>query len=155
MAKSQVFRVTKNTAPLQRIRKALNANARDLVIGLATGMEEYYRDNAPRDTGSMAETVHVKMKDGTYQHGNKTAEGAVVAQARALNPKAKVVYLPNPTNDTTAYVAPIVEHWQVNEFGSRNRAARPTLTQARAHVQGQLMTKYKHLFEKVVTDGQK
>ena len=148
-------RVTKSTKVLNSIRKALPENTRDLVVGMATGVEEYYRDNAPRDTGSMAESVYIQLKDGAYQHGKPTSAGAVESQARALNPDAKMTPLPTPTNDTTAYVAPVVGHTAVNEFGSTRMPARPTLHQAVAHVQGKLKGKYAHLFIKVATNGHK
>lgn len=122
---------------------------------MATGVEDYYRDHAPRDTGSMAETAYTQLKDGAYQHGQKTSVSAVEAQAHSLNPDAKIVPLPTPTNDTTAYVAPIVGHFPPNEFGSNKMAARPTLSQARAHVQSQLKSQYMHLFKKVATNGHK
>lgn len=83
MAK-RTSRVQKNTAVLNSIRKALPENTRALVVGMATGVEEYYRDNAPRDTGSMAESVYVQLKDSAYQHGKPTSAGAVESQARGL-----------------------------------------------------------------------
>jgi hypothetical protein len=148
-------RVTKVTTVLNSIRKAMPENTKELVVGMATGVEEYYRDNAPRDTGSMAESAYVQLKDGAYQRGKRTSVGAIQTLAKALNPKAIMMPLPLPTNDTTAYVAPVVGHWIANEYGENGRAARPTLTQARAHVQGQMKTKYAHLFKKVVTNGHK
>lgn len=156
MAKGKFrHRIQKNTATLNAIRKAMPENTRALVVGMATGVEEEYRRNAPRETGSMAESAYVQLKDGAYQKGKKTSASAVEAQALGLNPDAQIVPLPRPTNDTTAYVAPIVAHWQFNEFGTRYMAARPTLTQARGKVQGELKTKYKHLFTQVATNGAK
>lgn len=148
-------RVTKSTHALNAIRKAMPENTRELVVGMSTAVEDEYRKNAPRDTGSMAESAYVQLKDGAYQHGNKTTVSAVEAAALALNPDAKIQHLPTPTNETTAYVAPVVTHWLFNEWGTRYMAARPTLTQARAKVQRELKTKYKHLFVKVATNGAK
>ena len=148
-------RVQKNTAILNSIRKALPENTRALVVGMATGVEEYYRDHAPRDTSSMAESAYVQLKDGAYQHGKATSVGAVESHARQLNADAKMSPLPTPTNDTTAYVAPITGHWVYNEYGTSRMAARPTLTQARAHVQARLKSEYAHLFTKVATNGHK
>lgn len=148
-------RVTKSTKVLNSIRKALPENTRDLVVGMATGVEEYYRDHAPRDTGSMAESAYVQLKEGAYQKGKPTTVSAVEAQARGLNPDAKMVPLPTPTNETTAYVAPVTGHWVYNEYGSSRMAARPTLTQARKYVQSRLKTEYAHLFVKVATNGHK
>ena len=148
-------RVTKSTAVLNAIRKALPDNTEALVVGMAEGVEDYYRDNAPRDTGSMAESAYTQLKSGAFQHGKPTTASAVEAGARALNPDAEIVPLPKPTNETTAYVAPIVGHFPHNEFGTDRIAARPTLMQARKYVQSQLKSKYMHLFKKVVTDGRK
>lgn len=146
-------RVTKSTHVLNSIRKALPDNTHDLVVGMATGVEDYYRDHAPRDTGSMAESAYVQLKDGAYQHGEKTSVASVEAQAKALNPDAEIVPLPTPTNDTTAYVAPITGHFPHNEFGTTKRAARPTLHEARKHVQSRMKSEYAHLFTKVATNG--
>lgn len=146
-------RVQKNTAVLNSIRKASPENTRALVVGMATGVEDEYRKNAPRDTGAMAESAYVQLKDGAYQKGHSTTASAVEAQALALNPDAQIAELPTPTNDTTAYVAPITAYWHYNEFGTTKMAARPTLTQARATVQSELKTKYKDLFVKVATNG--
>lgn len=148
-------RVQKNTSVLNSIRKALPENTRELVVGMATGVEDYYRDHAPRDTGSMAESAYTQLKDGAYQHGKKTSVSAVEEQARSLNPKAEIAPLPTPTNDTTAYVAPVVTHWLHNEFGTTRMAARPTLHEARKHVQSKLKSDYAHLFKKVATNGHK
>jgi hypothetical protein len=148
-------RVQKNTSVLNSIRKALPENTRDLVVGMATGVEEYYRDHAPRDTSSMAESAYVQLKDGAYQQGKATSASAVAAGARALNPDAEIVELPKPTNDTTAYVAPIVGHWLFVEHGTTKMAARPILLQARKHVQSRLKSEYAHLFVKVATNGHK
>lgn len=147
-----VNRVTKSTAVLNAIRKALPENTQALVVGMATAVEEEYRATAPRDTGSMAETAYVQLQDGAYQHGRPTSVNAVEAQALALNPKAKIVELPHPTNATTAYVAPIVLHWIFDNWGTTRRAGTGTLNKARARVQAELKTKYKDLFVKVVTN---
>lgn len=156
MAKGKfVNRVTKSTHVLQAIRKALPENTEALVVGMSEGVEDYYRDHAPRDTGSMAESAYTQLKSGAFQHGKPTSAAAIESLARGLNDKAKIVPLPIPTNDTTAYVAPIVGHWGYNEFGTRFMAARPTLHEARAHVQSRLKTEYMHLFTKVATDGHK
>lgn len=146
-----INRVTKSTAVLNAIRKALPENTKALVVGMATGIEEEYRATAPRDTGSMAETAYVQLHDGAYQHGRPTSAEAVETQALMLNPKAEIVPLPKPTNETTAYVAPIVRHWIFDNFGTTRRVGTGTLNKARAKVQAELKTKYKDLFVKVVT----
>lgn len=156
MAKGQfVNRVTKSTAVLNRIRKALPENTRDLVVGMATGVEDEYRATAPRDTGAMAESAYTQLQEGAYQHGVKTSVTAVEEQALALNATAQIAPLPTPTNATTAYVAPITGYWIHDNFGTRYRAGTGTLSRARAKVQSELKTKYKDLFVKVATDGAK
>lgn len=147
--------VTIITTVLDSIRKALPQNEHDLVVGLAAAIEAEYRKTAPRDTGSMAETIHVKMKDGVYQHGKKTSEAAVEAQAKSLNPDATIVSQPTPAEKNVAYVAPIVGHFAYNEYGTTKRAARPTLQQARNKVRGELNSKHKYLIYRVVTNGHK
>jgi len=148
-------RIQKNTAILNSIRKALPENTRDLVVGMATGVEEYYRDHAPRDTGSMAESAYVQLKDGAYQHGKATSVGAVESHAKQLNSDAVMAPLPTPTNDTTAYVAPVVQHWIYDNFGTTKQTGTGTLNKARAHVQSRLKSDYAHLFNKVATNGHK
>ena len=152
MAKSRTL-VTITTNILDSIRRALPKNTHDLVLGLATDIEEEYRKNAPRDTGSMAESAYTKMSDGAYQHGNKTTDSAVASQAMMLNPDAKTTPLATPTEKNVDYVAPIVDHFIYNEYGTTRMAARPTLQQSRNRVRNNLSTKHRDLLNRVVTNG--
>lgn len=148
-------RIQKNTAVLNAIRKALPENTHALVVEMATDVESNYNQLAPRDSGSMAESAYVQMQDGAYQNGQKTSVSAIEAQARALNPDVEIAPLPTPTNDTTAYVAPLAAHWIFNELGTTRMAARPTLTTARAIAASNLKSKHKDALLKVVTDGRR
>lgn len=146
-------RVTIIKTVLDSIRKALPENERNAVLGLAEAVEDEYRKTAPRDTGSMAESVYTKTKSGVYQHGDKTTEAAVEAKAKSLNPDAEIHPLPTPPEKSVAYVAPIVGHFPHNEYGTTKMAARPTLQRARNKVRSELDNKHRALFYRVVTNG--
>lgn len=148
-------RVQKNTAVLNAIRKAMPENTRAFVVEMATDMETYYRDNAPRDTGSMAESTYTQLKDGVYMDGKETSLSAVEGIAKGLRPEAQISPSPVPTNDTTAYVKPVVLHYIFNEYGTSRMPARPVMAQARAHAQANLKSRHMAAAVKVVTDGRK
>ena len=152
---SRVGRVQKSTATLNAIRKAMPENTQALVLDMATDMGEQFAILAPRDTGSMAESTYVQARDGAYQDGKPTTVGAIEAMARALNPDVEFTPLPVPTNDTTAYVAPLAKHYEYVEFGTRYMAARPTMATAKAIVRRNMMTKHKAALERVATDGRR
>lgn len=148
-------RVVKNTATLNAIRKAMPENTQALVLAMATDMGEQFAMLAPRDTGSMAESTYVQAKDGAYQDGKSVSISAIESMAKGLNPDVEFRPLPVPTNDTTAYVAPLAAHYEYVEFGTRYMAARPTMATAKAIVRRNMMSKHKAALERVVTDGRR
>lgn len=150
-----VNRVQKNTATLNAIRKAMPENTRQYVVEVATDMAEQYAILAPRDTGAMAESTYVQMKDGAYLDGKPTTIAAVEAIAQALNPDAKMSPSPTPTNDTTAYVKPVVEYFVYNEHGTSKMPARPAMATARAIAQRNLKSKHLPSAVKIATDGRR
>lgn len=154
MAK-RTTRVQINSAPLNEIRKALLDNTRAFVVEMATDMEQYYRENAPRDTGSLAESVYVQMKDGVYVNGKRSSLGAVESKALSLNPHAEMEPSPTPTNETTAYIKPLVKHFAFVEYGTTRMPARPVMTQARAQAQQNLKTRHLGTAQKIATNGRR
>lgn len=146
-------RVTLNTKTLDDIRKNIPGNRDGVLVSIAADVEGYYREHAPRDTGSMAEGAYTQLQDKAYREGKQTSASMVQTMVRALNPAAEVVELPKPSNKQTAHVGPIVAHAPPNEFGSRYMAARPTLTNAVARANANLKSKHKAAFVKLVTNG--
>jgi hypothetical protein len=146
-------RVQKNTAVLNAIRKAMPENTRQFVVDVATDMAEQFAILAARDTGAMAESVYVQMKDGAYLDGKPTSVSAVEAIAKALRPDAEMSPSPIPTNDTTAYVKPVVKYYVFVERGTTKMAARPAMATARAIAQRNLKSKHMPAMNKIVTDG--
>lgn len=148
-------RVQKNTHVLNAIRKAMPENTQAFVVEMATDVEENYRALAPRDTTAMAESVYVQLKDGAYQKGDKTSLSAVEAQALSLNPKAEISPSPVPTNETTAYIKPVVKYYIYMEMGTKKMAGRHTMATARLNAQRNLMAKHGAAITKIATDGRR
>ncbi len=144
-------RIQKNTSVLNTIRKNLEANTHDLVVDMATDMAEQFAILAVRDTGAMAESVYVSMIDGVYQDGRKTSLAVIEGDMKAKRPEAKASPLPTPTNETTAYVAPLAGYFPYVEFGTTRMIARPAMSTARAIAQRNLKDKHRAAFEKVCT----
>ncbi len=147
------IKVTRSTRVMDDIRKAIPNNRRNLLVGIGASIEKDYRANAPRDTGSMAESPYTQLADEVYENGKRSSVAAVEARVYALNPDAEFTPLPKPTKLSAAYVGPSVGHSMVNEFGGHNMAARPTLTNAANRSRSNLDSEHKDLVIKLVTNG--
>lgn len=151
MAKSG--KVKMDTRVLDDIRKHVPDNRRDALVAVGLDIETTYHRNAPRDTGSMAESIYTQLNDGVYQEGKSTSLAAIESLVEFLNPDAQIVHVPEPHRDDVAHIGPMVAHAIHNEFGTQRMAAIPTLTDAVAYARANIGKRHKAAFIKIATNG--
>lgn len=97
---------------------------------------------APVDTGALRASIYTRIG----QTGGDYTQMA--SEVRGRRPEAELSPLPEPENNTTAYIGPSVEYAAAVEYGSHNRAGRPYLTPAVTGVTDDLVRQ----FGRVATD---
>lgn len=140
-------RVTLDTSRLDRIIKNSGANAHDLVRAVAFAVEAQAKPRTAIDTGALRNSIYTRI-------GAKVDGGAAAhAEARARNPKAELVTLPEPQSNTVAHVGPGVAYGLEQEFGSARQAGHPYLVPAVREVERDLARQFSRELRRVATDG--
>lgn len=131
-----------DTARLNRIIRNIPGNTHDAIRGVAFSIERKAKIKAPVDTGALRASIYTRVG----RTGDNFSEMA--SEVRSRRPEAEIAPLPEPENNTTAYIGPSVEYAAAVEYGTHNRSGRPYLTPAVREVEADLVRE----FGRVATD---
>jgi HK97 gp10 family phage protein len=107
-------KITLDAGELDRIAKEMGRNKRDIVKAIAFEIERMAAQLAPKDTSSLANSIHTRLQDGG-------------SSPQAPTNGAQMEDLPDPTGDVLAIVGSGVEYAAYQEFGTVHMASQPYL----------------------------
>ena len=137
MPRHNMTMVEVDTRKLNRLIRKIPGNVADAVASVAFAIEREAKINAPVDTGALRNSIYARI--GRNGGGNFSE---IAGQVSSANGDARVGELPQPENETTAYVGPSVEYAVYVELGTSKMAAQPYLTPAVNAVANGLASKF-------------
>lgn len=141
-----------DTKILDAILATVKDNAGKVVVEIARDIRDAAKPKAPVFTGGLKESIYVSAKQGgdSFDRVSKNvrARWKSVAGTHSSYTKARVIELPSPENNETAYVGPSASYAVDVEFGSARRAGRAYFGPAVRQVEGKIAEK----FMKAITD---
>jgi len=134
MARHQMMSVEVDTRKLNRLIRKIPGNVADAVASVAFAIEREAKINAPVDTGALRNSIYTRI--------GRTGGSMVADWVVSPDSDAVVWELPQPENETTAYIGPSVEYGVYVELGTSKQAAQPYLTPAVNSVANGLADKF-------------
>lgn len=131
-----------DTRELNRILKAVAKTRPNAVKNVAFAIERKAKQLAPVDTGALRASIYTRI-------GRESFDSVAMSKAKAENPGVELVELPEPENDSVAYIGPSVNYAIYVELGTRFMGAQAFLGPAVRMVESELATH----FRGVVTGG--
>lgn len=125
-----------DTREVDRIMKALDVNADQVIRMIAFEIEADAKIRAPYDTTALRNSIYVETKKGAFSNGSQSSIGNVSSTVTDKNPTATVEKLPAPAKEGYAHVGPCVDYAIYVEYPGnvRKGGERPFLTPAAEEV---------------------
>jgi HK97 gp10 family phage protein len=109
------IKITLDTKELDRIAAGVKKNRNEILGAFAFETERQAAQLAPKDTATLANSIHTKLQGGGGTSPQDPANGAVMEE------------LPEPEGDIVAIVGSGVEYAVYQELGTDRMAAQPFL----------------------------
>jgi HK97 gp10 family phage protein len=109
------IKITLDTAKLDQIAASLKKNRNDILAAFGFEVERQAAQLAPKDTSTLANSIHTKIQGGGGTRPQDPANGASMEE------------LPEPEGNTVVIVGSGVEYAVYQELGTERMAAQPFL----------------------------
>ncbi len=125
-----------DTREVDRIMKALDVNADQIIRMIAFEIEAEAKQKAPYETTALRNSIYVETKKGAFSGGNQSSFGDVASNVAEKNACATVEKFPSPKKQGYAHVGPCVDYAIYVEYPGKVRRGgeRPYLTPAAEEV---------------------